>query len=124
MLYSAYRHLGDDESLQDNEFPPDEYQYDVRTGPYYREAFLERAITPLAVELLRLRAPRHSRDPKKPSDNAVRHFVRGAVMNLVAVMHEYRISCSDLGLFRIPHVSRCVIQETAESYTIPSINSI
>lgn len=65
MLYSAYRHLGDDESLQDNEFPPDEYQYDVRTGPYYREAFLERAITPLAVELLRLRAPRHSERPQE-----------------------------------------------------------
>ena len=116
-LYSAYRHLGDDESLQDNELPPEEYKYDVRTLPYYREAFLERAIAPLAVDLLSAYAREGIlKDPKKPSDNAVRHFVRGGVMNLVAVMHEYRISCSDLGLYRIPHVLRCVIQETASSY--------
>jgi hypothetical protein len=117
MLYSAYRHLGDDESLQDNELPPEEYKYDIRANPYYREASLERAIAPLAVD----RLSRYARqgilkDPSTPSENAVLHFVRGAVMSLVGVMHEYRISCSDLGLFRIPHVLRCVIQETAESY--------
>ena len=116
-LYSAYRHLGDDESLQDNELPPGEYKYDVRTLPYYRESSFERAIAPLAVDLLSGYAREGIlKDPKMPSDNAIRHFVRGGVMNLVAVMHEYRISCSDLGLFRIPHVLRCVIQETAESY--------
>jgi hypothetical protein len=37
-------------------------------------------------------------------------------MSMVAVMHEYRISSDTLGMFRIPHVVRSVIQQTPAHY--------
>lgn len=116
ILYSAYRHLGDDESLQYNDLSPADYKYDLGDSPFYRNTFLENRIAPRVLELLsRYAREGILRDPGKPADNALKHFVRGGLLNLITVMHEYRISCDDLGYFRIPHVLRSVIQQTPTS---------
>lgn len=111
MIYDAYRHLGQHESLREIKQSSDDYLYNIESNPFYRHADLEKSLGEFATgrlaEFLRSGISFHS---ELYVEEALRNYVRLSVLSNVTVMHEYDVSCKGQGIYRLPHAVRCSIQ--------------
>ncbi len=111
MVREAAKHLGEDISLFQEDFDPNNFKYNV-ARPYYQDRDLQSALGSTATNILAGFLPK---SPLKSKDrfakNALREFVTRNVLSLITIMWESDTFAQTTGAWRMPHILRALVLE-------------